>query len=66
MRAAIYGEPFAVDTIAGVDLGDDVYVGLFVGSHNADAMETGVFNNVSITIPFKGESDQRHTDDPGQ
>jgi len=58
MRAAIYGDTFITDT-ATVDLGDEVYVGLFVGSHNADVLETGVFNNVSITIPYKGESDQR-------
>ena len=54
MRAAISGQPFAVDTLAGVDMGDEVYVGLFVGSHNADVLETGVFSNVSVTVPFKG------------
>jgi TolB protein len=59
MRAAIYGQPFQVDTLSGVDLGDEVYVGLFVGSHNSDVVETGVFSNVSITIPYPGESDQR-------
>jgi len=59
MRAAIYGEPFVTDTISGIDLGDEVYVGLFVGSHNSDVLETGVFSNVSITVPFKGEADQR-------
>ena len=58
MRAATFGEPFTTDTIAGIDLGNDVYVGLFVGSHNSDVLETGVFSNVSITIPFKGVSDQ--------
>jgi WD40 repeat protein len=58
MRAAIYGETFMTDTISGIDLGDDVYVGLFVGSHNADVLETGVFSNVRITVPFKGESGQ--------
>ena len=59
MRAAIYGQPFMTDTIAGIDLGDEVYVGLFVGSHNSDVVETGVFSNVNITVPFKGESDDR-------
>ncbi len=59
MRAAIYGEPFETDTLTGVDLGDEVYVGLFVGSHNSDVLETGVFNNVSITVPFNGVADQR-------
>lgn len=57
MRAATYGDNFTTDTISGIDLGDDVYVGLFVGSHNSDVLETGVFSNVSITIPFKGVAD---------
>jgi TolB protein len=57
MRAAIYGEPFQTDTMS-LDLGDEVYVGLFVGSHNSDVVETGVFSNVSITTPYKGESNQ--------
>jgi TolB protein len=55
MRAAIYGEPYQTDTITGLDLGDELYVGLFVGSHNADVLETGVFSNVSITVPLKGD-----------
>ena len=59
MRAAIYGEPFQTDTIENIDLGDEVYVGLFVGSHNSDVLETGVFSNVRISVPYKGESDQR-------
>ncbi|HEV3326108.1 MAG TPA: biopolymer transporter TolR, partial [Puia sp.] len=57
MRAAIYGDTYITDT-ATVDLGDEVYVGLFVGSHNSDVLETGVFSNVSITVPYKRESDQ--------
>ncbi|MDP4129407.1 MAG: biopolymer transporter TolR [Bacteroidota bacterium] len=58
LRAAVYGEPFVTDSISGIDLGDEVYVGLFVGSHNADVLETGVFSNVRITVPFHGESNQ--------
>jgi TolB protein len=58
MRVAIYGEPFLTDTISNIDLGDEVYVGLFVGSHNSDIVETGVFSNVRLTVPFKGVSDQ--------
>jgi Tol biopolymer transport system component len=57
MRAAIYGEPFQMDTLSNFDLGDEVYVGLFVGSHNSDVLETGVFSNVRINVPYKGESD---------
>jgi len=59
MRAAIYGEPFTTDTVSNIDLGDDVYVGLFVGSHNADVVETGVFSNVRLTVPFKGVADNQ-------
>jgi TolB protein len=58
MRAAVYGEPFSTDTISNIALGDEVYVGLFVGSHNADVLETGVFSNVRLTVPYKGVSDQ--------
>ncbi len=58
MRAAVYGEPFTTDTISDIDLGDEVYVGIFVGSHNSDILETGVFSNVRLTVPFKGVSDQ--------
>src|SRR5664279_6420285 len=57
MRAAIYGEPFTTDTVNDINLGDEVYVGLFVGSHNADVVETGVFSNVRFTVPFKGVAD---------
>jgi TolB protein len=58
LRAAVFGEPYTMDTIANIDLGDEVYVGLFVGSHNADVSETGVFSNVRLTVPFKGISNQ--------
>ncbi len=59
IRAAVYGEPFQVDSITDIDLGDEVYVGLFVGSHNSDVLETGVFSNVNIIIPYKGDADNR-------
>ena len=59
MRVAKYGEPFVTEQVANIDLGDEVYVGLFVGSHNADVIETGVFRDVRITVPFNGEADNR-------
>ena len=58
MRVAKYGEPFVTE-VTNMDLGDEVYVGLFVGSHNPDVTETGVFRDVRITVPFAGEADQR-------
>lgn len=51
MRVAKYGETFITEQISDIDLGDEVYVGLFVGSHNADVLETGVFTNVRISVP---------------
>ena len=55
-RYAVYGQPFVTDTISNIDLGDEVYVGLFVGSHNSDVVETGVFQDVRITVPFPGDA----------
>jgi TolB protein len=59
MRVAKYGEPFVTEQVTDIDLGDEVYVGLFVGSHNPDVTETGVFRDVQITVPFPGIADQR-------
>ncbi|WP_223648939.1 TolB family protein [Hymenobacter psoromatis] len=51
MRVAQYGQPFEVvqKTVAG--LGDAVYVGLFVCSHNAEVRETAVFQDVRLSAP---------------
>ena len=51
MRAAAYGQPFETQQVTNIDLGDEVYVGLFVGSHDADVVETGVFRDVRISVP---------------
>ncbi len=55
MRVARQGEPFASDRTVEVDLGDDVYVGIFVCSHNADVTEVGKFRNVRIVVPAKDD-----------
>lgn len=51
MSVAKYGEPLASEELASVDLGDEVYVGLFICSHNADVVERAVFENVRIIAP---------------
>lgn len=53
MSAAHNGELFQVQEVEAVDLGDEVYVGLFVCAHNKDRVETGVFDNVRIVVPAK-------------
>lgn len=51
MRVARFGEPFVSTVMENIDLGEEIYVGLFVGSHHTDVLETGVFSDVRITIP---------------
>ena len=61
MRVAEYGQPFVTEQVTSIDLGDEVYVGLFVGSQNPDVAETAVFRDVRISapapdalVPYKG------------
>src|SRR5262252_3039904 len=51
MSVARFGDAPATEQIADLQLGDEVYVGLFVCSHNRDVIEKAVFNNVAITVP---------------
>jgi hypothetical protein len=51
MRVAKFGEPFVTEQVTELNLGEEVYVGLFVGSHNKDVLEKGVFSDVRITVP---------------
>ena len=51
MRVAKFGKPFVTEQVTDLDLGEEVYVGLFVGSHNPEVVETGVYRDVRITVP---------------
>lgn len=51
MSVAKFGDPLQSESLEGVDLGDDVYVGLFVCSHDAAVVERAVFRNVRIVVP---------------
>jgi TolB protein len=53
MSVARAGEPFMVEEVSGVELGDEVYVGLFMSAHNKDMVEKGSFDNVRIIVPAK-------------
>ncbi|HEY2725574.1 MAG TPA: biopolymer transporter TolR [Parafilimonas sp.] len=50
MSVAHNGETFSEDSVQ-LDLGDNVYAGLFVCSHNATVKEKANFYNVRIVIP---------------
>jgi TolB protein len=51
MSAARHGDVFVSGGLPDLALGDDVYVGLFVCSHNADVSEKAFFGNVRVTVP---------------
>jgi TolB protein len=51
--AARYGEPLVSRTLTNLDLGDEVYAGLFVCSHRGEVMETARFRGVRIISPVK-------------
>ena len=53
MSVAKFGQPLVATETSAVALGDDVYVGLFVCSHNPKVQETAVFSNVRIVVPPK-------------
>ena len=53
MRVAKFGEPFVTEQVTDVNIGDEVYVGLFVCAHNKDVVEKGTFRDVRLTVPAK-------------
>jgi TolB protein len=60
MSVAHSGETFVTEKVDSLDLGDEVYVGLFVCSHNPNVTETAVFNNTRIVVPAKNEEGYQH------
>lgn len=61
MSVAQYGEPFTTVQVTDVELGEALYVGLYVCSHEDDVVEQAVFQNVRIAIPVK-DGFNRETD----
>ena len=51
--AARYGDTFTTAEIADLELGDNVYVGLALCSHNADVVERAIVRDVRIIRPVK-------------
>jgi TolB protein len=51
MSAARYGEPFTSVQVSELELGDELYLGLFVCSHEDEVIEQAVFSNVRIVAP---------------
>jgi Tol biopolymer transport system component len=53
MSVARFGETYVTKEISGVVLGDHVYVGIYLCSHNPDVAETAVLRNVRLIRPAK-------------
>lgn len=51
MQVAWLGEPFGAERSVELDLGDEVYVGVYLCSHDEGVVETGSFRNVRISVP---------------
>jgi hypothetical protein len=51
--AARYGEPFVTGQITNLDLGDEVFAGLYLCSHNGDVIEKAKFRDVRLIRPVK-------------
>jgi TolB protein len=53
MSVARFGDPFLTSETQEAALGDDIFVGLFICSHNEKILEKATFENVRLTIPVK-------------
>jgi TolB protein len=51
MSVARKGDLFVSQEVNDIDLGDDVYVGIFICAHNPAVVEKAIFNNVRIITP---------------
>jgi len=61
MSVARFGDPFTQISVKNIDLGDEVYAGLYVCSHNPEVTEQARFSNVRIVKPA-GEDLVPYTD----
>jgi Tol biopolymer transport system component len=53
LSTAKFGETFTDTILDSLMLGDDVYVGLFICSHNENVTEKAFFRNVRLIVPAK-------------
>ena len=55
MSVARFGDAFVTQRVSDLNLGNEVYAGLYVCSHNKDVIEEAVFRDVQITVPASDE-----------
>ncbi len=59
MSVAQFGQPFVTLQTAEINLSSEVYVGLFVCSHEDEVVETATFHNVRVVVPVKDGFDRQ-------
>lgn len=55
MSVARFGDAFVTQQVSDLTLGNEVYAGLYVCSHNKDVIEKAVFRDVRITVPARDD-----------
>jgi len=60
MSVAKFGQPFTTSQVTDLELGDDVFVGLALCSHNPAVVERAIFSNVRIIRQQYGAVLTRH------
>ena len=55
MSAARFGDAFVTQQVSDLTLGNEVYAGLYVCSHNKYVIEEAVFRDVRITVPARDD-----------
>ena len=58
LSAAKFGDPFTAVEVADLPIGEDMYVGLFLCSHEEDTQERAMFDNVRIVLPAGKDFDR--------
>ena len=58
MGTAKMGQPLHKVTLEDLELNNELFVGLYVCSHNPDVVEKAIFSNVRITKPFDDSKEQ--------
>jgi len=53
MSVARHGDLYTIKEVSDINLGDEVYVGLFICAHNKDVVEAANFSNVRIITPAR-------------
>ncbi len=51
LSVAQFGEAFVSERISDIALGDEVYVGIYICSHNQEVVEKAVFRDTQIIVP---------------